>query len=107
MTLGSKALICEDAFMRTTVDLPDDLFRQAKARAALQGRALKDLVAEALKLLLQKPGSEPSTSRPNRTSFPIIKPKEPARRLTPEMVAAEEARLLNEEASAHGRLAGH
>jgi hypothetical protein len=39
--------------MRTTVELPDNLFRKAKARAALQGRALKDLIAEALKLLLQ------------------------------------------------------
>ena len=42
--------------MRTTVELPDDLFRKAKARAALQGRALKDLVAEGLKLLLKAPG---------------------------------------------------
>ncbi len=39
--------------MRTTVELPDDLFRKAKARAALQGRPLKDLVADGLDLLLQ------------------------------------------------------
>jgi hypothetical protein len=31
--------------MRTTVDLPDELLRQAKARAALEGMKLKDLIA--------------------------------------------------------------
>jgi len=30
--------------MRTTVDLPDDLFRRAKAVAALQGLSMKDLI---------------------------------------------------------------
>lgn len=30
--------------MRTTLDLPDDLFRLAKARAALQGISLKQLI---------------------------------------------------------------
>ncbi len=30
--------------MRTSLDLPDPLFRTLKARAALQGRSLKDLV---------------------------------------------------------------
>jgi hypothetical protein len=30
--------------MRTTVDLPDDLYRQAKATAALRGLKLKELI---------------------------------------------------------------
>lgn len=34
--------------MRTTLDLPDELLRHAKARAALRGMKLKDFVAEAL-----------------------------------------------------------
>jgi hypothetical protein len=34
--------------MRTTVDLPDTLFRRAKAEAALRGIKLKDLVLQAL-----------------------------------------------------------
>jgi len=34
--------------MRTTIDLPDDLFRRAKATAALQGKSLKELVASVL-----------------------------------------------------------
>ena len=31
--------------MRTTLDLPDPLFRRLKARAALDGMSLKDLIA--------------------------------------------------------------
>jgi hypothetical protein len=43
--------------MRTTVDIPDELFRRAKSEAALSGRKLKDLVEEGLRLVLdeQKP----------------------------------------------------
>jgi hypothetical protein len=46
--------------MRTTVELPDDLLRKAEARAALQGRALTDILADGLELLLQTPGETPS-----------------------------------------------
>ena len=90
--------------MRTTIDLPDDLFRKAKARAAMQGQALKDLVADALKLLLQTP--KEATATPRRTHFPIVKPKDPNRKLTPEMVTAATEQLLAEEAAAYGRSAG-
>ena len=34
--------------MKTTIELPDDLFREAKATAALRGSALKEFVREAL-----------------------------------------------------------
>jgi hypothetical protein len=34
--------------MRTTVEIPDELFRKCKATAALRGGSLKDLVREAL-----------------------------------------------------------
>jgi hypothetical protein len=92
--------------MRTTVELPDALFRQAKARAALQGRALKDVVAEGLKLLLRTP-IQPETPLLRRTQFPVIKGTDPTRILTPEMVAEAEEQLLAEEAATYGRLAGH
>ncbi len=47
--------------MKTTVELPDALFRQAKAEAALRGRKLRDLVEEGLRLVLE-PRTE--TTRP-------------------------------------------
>ena len=37
--------------MKTTIELPDDLYRKAKAVAALNGRKLKDLVAEGFTVL--------------------------------------------------------
>jgi hypothetical protein len=34
--------------MRTTIDLPDTLFRRAKATAALRGSTMKELVVQAI-----------------------------------------------------------
>jgi hypothetical protein len=39
--------------MKTTIELPDDLYRRAKAEAALRGRKLKDMVEEGLRHVLQ------------------------------------------------------
>ena len=41
--------------MKTSVEVPDDLSRRAKAEAALRGRKLKDLVEEGLRLVLDGP----------------------------------------------------
>jgi hypothetical protein len=49
--------------MRTTVDLPDELYRRAKAEAALRGRNLKDLVEEGLRRVLRAPERETSAQR--------------------------------------------
>ena len=38
-------LLCELVLMRTTLDLPDPLFREMKARAARQGVKMRELVA--------------------------------------------------------------
>lgn len=35
--------------MKTTLDLPDELVREVKMRAVVQGRTVKDLVAEFLR----------------------------------------------------------
>ncbi len=35
--------------MKTTLDLPDELMREMKLRAVIQGRTLRDLVAEFLR----------------------------------------------------------
>jgi hypothetical protein len=41
--------------MKTTVEVPDDLYRRAKAEAALRGRKLKDLIEEGLRRVLETP----------------------------------------------------
>ena len=41
--------------MKTTIEVSDNLYRRAKAEAALRGRKLKDLVEEGLRLVLEAP----------------------------------------------------
>ncbi|MHC4393391.1 MAG: hypothetical protein ACYTFT_01515 [Planctomycetota bacterium] len=62
--------------MRTTIDLPDDLFREAKATAALRGQSLKDLVAEALRERLDRLAARPATERGWRSVFGKGRPKD-------------------------------
>lgn len=47
--------------MRTTIDLPDTLFRKAKATAALRGSTMKELVVRAVEREIQKRGSSKKT----------------------------------------------
>jgi predicted component of type VI protein secretion system len=49
--------------MKTTVEVPDDLYRRAKAEAALRGRKVKDLIEEGLRLVLQTPRGRRSRPR--------------------------------------------
>ena len=51
--------------MRTTIDLPEDLFREAKTRAVQQGITLKNLITQFIQsgLAVQEPGSKPVACR--------------------------------------------
>jgi hypothetical protein len=94
-------VICKYAFMRTTIEIPDALFREAKARAALEGRSLKELVLRGLRLALQGDTTPPSAV----VQFPLIASNDAHRRTTTEILAAAEESLLAQEASSHGRVA--
>ncbi|MBK8906344.1 MAG: hypothetical protein IPM60_00050 [Rhodospirillales bacterium] len=41
--------------MKTTVELPDDLYRRAKAAAVLRGQEFRELVEESLRRALEAP----------------------------------------------------
>jgi len=41
--------------MKTTLEIPDQLFRKIKATAALSGKSLKDFVTDAVKEKLARP----------------------------------------------------
>lgn len=59
--------------MRTTVDLPDDLYRALKARAALSGVTVRELVRRYLEQGLRQPStSERAGGR--RQPPPVIVP---------------------------------
>ena len=44
--------------MKTTIEVPDELYRRAKAEAALSGRKLRDLVEDGLRLVLETSGKK-------------------------------------------------
>ncbi len=50
--------------MKTTLEIPDALFRKAKATAAKEGRTLKELVQEALTEKLARTEGATSQSKP-------------------------------------------
>ena len=93
--------------MRTTVDLPDDLFRRAKATAALRGMKLKDLIASCLEDGLSNGSlSVTPSARPGRSSPPLIAEAmtgKPIRALSNEEIAAIE---LEEDLEKHNRSLG-
>ena len=79
-------LFCKYAFMRTTLDLPDELFRQVKAKAALDGRSLKELMTEFIASGLH--GTATVAAR-KRSRLPVIKQsgRHKVPNLTPELQA--------------------
>ena len=86
--------------MKTTVEIPNELFRQAKAKAALAGITLKALVVYGLQLALEKPIG---TIQRQRTTFPLIKAKDKTHLLTNEEVAAAQGALDDAEAAHYAK----
>ena len=84
--------------MKTTVEIPEDLFRQAKAKAALDGIPLRDLVVYGLQLALEKP---PAAAHGNRAPFPLIKASDRSYPLTDADVADALAKMGDEEVQHH------
>jgi hypothetical protein len=86
--------------MRTTIDLPDELFRQVKAQAALGGLKLKDLIAHYVEQGLK--GGPPATSvRRQRSDLPVS--RSATGRTLPALTNAEIHRILDEEEVLGGR----
>jgi hypothetical protein len=80
--------------MRTTIDIPDELFQQAESRAAREGIPVGYLIAEALRLAL---GDAPSTGR-RRIAFPLHHSARPGALSVGEVRAAEETAAQQEDA---------
>jgi hypothetical protein len=55
--------------MKTTLEIPDDLFRKTKAIAALRGESLKDFVTDALEAHLERQTPGNSSLRDWRSVF--------------------------------------
>jgi hypothetical protein len=59
--------------MRTTLDLPDPLLRQLKAKAALEGMTLKELMRSLVERGLREPIEASPAPAVARTALPSIK----------------------------------
>ncbi|MEI6035217.1 MAG: hypothetical protein WCS65_13185 [Verrucomicrobiae bacterium] len=93
--------------MRTTIEIPDDLFREAKSRAALDGIALKDMVAESLRRLLGGAGRPAARRTPRRTQFPLIPPGPARPAMTRNSVKAEIEKMDQEGDLRHAGTSRH
>ena len=59
--------------MRTTVDIPDPVYRRLKSRAASEGSSAKELILLGVKQILKR---SPRKTR-GRVKLPIVRSKEP------------------------------
>ncbi len=58
--------------VRTTVDIPDPLYRELKGRAASEGRSVKELILRGVEQELRSQGR-----RRGRVTLPIVPSKRP------------------------------
>jgi hypothetical protein len=79
--------------MRTTVDLPDDLYRALKARAGLSGTTLRQLIRRLIEQGLHSPTAEADLARRHSPPPVII----PPRGLPIPALSRSELTLLEEE----------
>jgi len=73
--------------MRTRVEIPDELMREAKAQAAQEGVRLRDLIERGLRLVL----AERRHAGRLRVSFPLLRSTRPG------VLSAEAVRAAEEE----------
>lgn len=59
--------------MRTTIDVPDPVYRRLRSRAASEGTSAKDLILRGVRQVLKE---RPRKSR-RRVTLPIIRSKQP------------------------------
>jgi hypothetical protein len=68
--------------MRTTIDIPDPIYRGLKSQAALEGKSVKELVLRRITR-----SAEDAVNQPRKIKFPAIPSKNPgSMKLGPEGV---------------------
>lgn len=80
--------------MRTTIDLPDDLYRSLKARAALTGTTLRELIRGLIEQGLSQPrGDRPMPSGQRQPPPAVV----PGRGIPIAAVSGAQVRRMEEE----------
>ena len=85
--IARKPEIWKDGLMKATFEVPDELFRAMKLRAASEGRKLKDVVAEVVRRGLSESVDERTPG--HRVNLPLIQCRHtnPESELGPEQIA--------------------
>jgi hypothetical protein len=86
--------------MRTTIDLPDELLRQVKAKAAIDGMKLKDLITRYVEQGLRGVPPAGPLGR-HRSELPVSRAA--TGRPLPSLTNADIQRILDEEEAVSGR----
>jgi hypothetical protein len=61
--------------MRTSFDVPDDMFRKLKVMAAMRGMSMRQLLLAAIEHEISRAHSAPRVS--DEVNFPLLDSKEP------------------------------
>jgi hypothetical protein len=69
--------------VRTTVDIPDQIYRRLKSKAASEGRSAKELILRGVEQVL----TPERRARSRRVTLPIVRSKQPG------TVALDNARI--------------
>jgi hypothetical protein len=83
--------------MRTTLEIPDPLFREVKARAAQSGLKLKELLTRYIEAGLKAPDVQSVKPRTKRAPLPILFEKTPSAPSTPALTNSELFAILDQE----------
>lgn len=72
----------KDSTVRTTIDIPVDLYRKLKAQAAARRCSARELILAGIQRVLLRDGSD----RANRVQFPLLTSEGPKVDLTNEQI---------------------
>ena len=96
LVLCISMFLCKNANMRTSLDIPDPLFKHLKTRAAQEGRTLRDLVIELVERGLT--AREVVDSQKRFLARPLVIPSQgPMAMPVSHMTNADLCDMINEE----------
>ena len=94
--LDSKPAIQQAVSVKATFNLPDDLYREVKARSALEGKPVREVVISLFRQWLGKPGDITASSSTKWMDYPA-----PLGHLVPDDVTDHSMEAVRESIAKH------
>lgn len=89
--------------MKTTLEIPDELYRAIKVKAAAEGLRVSELVEAGLRYIVENPSALIPAQALRKTEFPIIRSKTRVTLLTAEDVEQALTEIDKDEAHHHAK----